>query len=174
MDWYAAVVWPSRERRVARTLLARARHLGMDEIGRTSVPLIAQSVKDKHGKPRTRLRVAMPGYVLIQMEATPEAVELVRHTSGVRGFAGTRSWEPRRLVPIPASEVDALLALASKPAPSQPPAPSVGARVRVRSGPLADRTGKVVELLSRDRAIVELDFGGPVEIPIDALTPTGR
>lgn len=170
-SWYAAVVWPNRERRVARALPARARHLGVPDVGRTLVPMLARRATGEDGKTRTRLLVAMPGYVLVEMEPTAEAVRLVRGTSGVRGFAGTRSWEPRELVPIPEGEVEALARLAWTPA-QEAFDPRAGETVRVRSGPLRDHAGTVVELLPRGRALVSLSLASravPVEIPISLL-----
>lgn len=169
-SWYAVVVWPNRERRVARALPARARHLGVHDVGRALVPMLARRVTAKDGTERTRLQVAMPGYVLVEMEPTAEAVRLVRDTSGVRGFAGTRSWEPRELVPIPEGEVEALARLAWSPAEAA--GPGAGETVRVRSGPFRGRTGTVVELLPRRRALVSLSLASrpvPVEIPISLL-----
>lgn len=179
-EFYGVVVRGNWERRVVRTIKVRANYFHLPEIVRVVVPTVPVAVRAKDGSVGTRRYPAMPGYVLVEMDATPEAVRVVRSTAGVLGFAGAvslpgerrKGWEKRPLVPIPREQVEALLERHAGMSPAAPPAPKAGSGVRVRSGPLAGQVGVVAELTGHGRALVAVETGErplPVEVDVELL-----
>lgn len=179
-EFYGVTVRGNWERRVARTIQVRATYFRLPEIVRAVVPTVPVAVRTKDDSVHARRRPAMPGYVLVEMDATPEAVRVVRSTPGVLGFAGAvslpgerqRGWEKRPLVPIPHEQVETLLERDVVLSATAPPAPKVGSGVRLRSGPLAGQIGVVTELIGQGRALVAVEAGErplPVEVDVELL-----
>jgi transcriptional antiterminator NusG len=82
------------------------------------------------------------------MDATPEAISLVRNTPGVTGFVGAQGKrEEMTLVPLSKAEVDRLLR--TEVAEAKPKAQAefqLGQMVKVVNGPLADFDGEIIEI----------------------------
>lgn len=181
-EFYGVIVRNRWERRIARTIEVRATYFHLSEIVRALVPTVAVVVRAKDGSVRTRRYPAMPGYVLVDMDPTPEAVRVVCSTAGVLGFAGAvslpgerrKGWEKRALVPIPREQVEVLLEHGAGMSAVAPSVPKAGDRVRLRSGPLAGQVGVVTEFVGHGRALVavEVETGErplPVEVDVELL-----
>ena len=84
--WYAIHTYSGHEDKVRRNLEQRRRtQTGGDSVRRIVVPT-EQTVETREGKKVEKETRVMPGYVLVQMDATPEAISLVRNTPGVTGL----------------------------------------------------------------------------------------
>ena len=179
-EFYGVIVRGKWERRIARTIEVRATYFHLPEIVRAVVPTVPVPVRAKDGSVRTRCYPAMPGYVLVEMDPTPEAVRVVRSTPGVLGYAGAvslpgerrKGWEKRPLVPIPREQVEILLEHGAGLSAPRPSVPKAGDRVRLRSGPLAGQVGVVTEFVGHGRALVAVETGErplPVEVEVELL-----
>ena len=146
--WYAIHTYSGHEDKVRRNLEQRRRtQTGGDQVRRIEVPT-EQTVETRDGKKVEKETRVMPGYVLVQMDATPEAISLVRNTPGVTGFVGAQGKrEEMTLVPLSQPEVDKLLKVeAAEAKPKQVAEFQLGQMVKVTSGPLADFDGEIIEI----------------------------
>jgi transcriptional antiterminator NusG len=84
----------------------------------------------------------MPGYVLVNMEMTDDAWNLVKNTPGVTGFVGSRN----KPVPLSAPEVDRLMHRETAERPRSRAQFQMGESVKVISGPLSDFSGEIAEI----------------------------
>ena len=104
-----------------------------------------QVIETKDGvKVQTEKR-RLPGYVLVNMDMTPDALWLVKNTPGVTGLVGGggRENEP---VPLTQIEVDRLLNVPTEAKPKVRADFTVGESVKVVQGPLSDFTGEIAEI----------------------------
>ena len=146
--WYAIHTYSGHEDKVRRNLEQRRRtQQGGDDIRRIVVPT-EQIVETRDGKKVEKESRVLPGYVLVQMDATPECVSLVRNTPGVTGFVGAQGKrEEMTLVPLGQAEVDKLLKVeAAEAKPKAVAEFALGQMVKVTSGPLADFDGEIIEI----------------------------
>ena len=146
--WYAIHTYSGHEDKVRRNLEQRRRtQEGGDSVRRIVVPT-EQTVETREGKKVEKETRVMPGYVLVQMDATPEAISLVRNTPGVTGFVGAQGKrEEMTLVPLGQAEIDKLLKVESAEAKPKAVAEfTLGQMVKVTSGPLADFDGEIIEI----------------------------
>ena len=148
--WYAIHTYSGHEDKVRRNLEQRRRtQQGGDDIRRIVVPT-EQIVETRDGKKVEKESRVLPGYVLVQMDATPECVSLVRNTPGVTGFVG-QSQKGQKPTPLSRREVETFLTAKGdgQEAPKRK-APKleyeVGEGVRVKEGPFADFSGQVAEI----------------------------
>jgi transcription termination/antitermination protein NusG len=146
--------------------------MGQRERVREVVIPTEQIVETKDGqKVQTEKRV-LPGYVLVNMDMTPDALYLVRNTPGVTGFVGgnSRDNEP---VPLSQPEVDRLLRKATEARPKTRVEFQEGESVKVIAGPLSDFTGEIAEInaeAGRLKVLVSI-FGRetPAELSFDQV-----
>ena len=146
--WYAIHTYSGHEDKVRRNLEQRRRtQQGGDDIRRIVVPT-EQIVETRDGKKVEKESRVLPGYVLVQMDATPECISLVRNTPGVTGFVGAQGKrEEMTLVPLGQAEVDKLLKVeAAEAKPKAVAEFTLGQMVKVISGPLADFDGEIIEI----------------------------
>ena len=146
--WYAIHTYSGHEDKVRRNLEQRRRtQEGGDSVRRIVVPT-EQTVETREGKKVEKETRVMPGYVLVQMDATPEAISLVRNTPGVTGFVGAQGKrEEMTLVPLGQAEIDKILKVeAAEAKPKAVAEFSLGQMVKVTSGPLADFDGEIIEI----------------------------
>jgi transcriptional antiterminator NusG len=146
--WYAIHTYSGHEDKVRRNLEQRRRtQQGGDDIRRIVVPT-EQTVETRDGKKVEKESRVLPGYVLVQTDATPECVSLVRNTPGVTGFVGAQGKrEEMTLVPLGQAEVDKLLKVeAAEAKPKAVAEFTLGQMVKVISGPLADFDGEIIEI----------------------------
>ena len=146
--WYAIHTYSGHEDKVRRNLEQRRRtQEGGDSVRRIVVPT-EQTVETREGKKVEKETRVMPGYVLVQMDATPEAISLVRNTPGVTGFVGAQGKrEEMTLVPLGQAEIDKILKVeAAEAKPKAVAEFALGQMVKVTSGPLADFDGEIIEI----------------------------
>jgi transcription termination/antitermination protein NusG len=111
----------------------------------------------------------MPGYVLVNMEMTDDAWNLVKNTPGVTGFVGSRN----KPIPLSQPEVDRLMHRETAERPRARAQFDVGETVKVISGPMSDFSGEIAEInedAQRLKILVSI-FGRetPVEVGYDQV-----
>jgi len=142
--WYVINTYSGHENKVKANLEHRIVSMGQQPRFRRVVVPTEQVIETKDGqKVQTEKRV-LPGYVLVNMDMTPDALWVVKDTPGVTGFVGSTS-DP---VPLTQAEVDRLLRTQSEARPKVRAEFSVGEQVKVISGPLSDFTGEIAEINS--------------------------
>ena len=143
--WYVINTYSGHEKKVKANLEHRLVSLGQRERVRQVVIPTEQVVETKDGQKVQTEKRRLPGYVLVNMDMTPDALWLVKNTPGVTGFVGGggRENEP---VPLTQGEVDRLLNVATEARPKVRADFTVGESVKVIAGPLSDFTGEIAEI----------------------------
>lgn len=125
--------------------------------------------KFKKGKasPDTEERRMYPGYIIVEMEPTEQAMELVNSIPGVTHLLGTK----KRPTPLDENEVQSILEqIRSGSDKTKPEVPfKQGDPVKVTNGPFSGFSGTVDEIFPdrrRIRVIVTI-FGRPTPIDLD-------
>ncbi len=140
--WYVINTYSGHEKKVKANLEHRLVSLGQRDNVREIVVPTEQVVETKDGQKVQTEKRTLPGYVLVNMDMTPDALWVVKDTPGVTGFVGS-STDP---VPLTQAEVDRLLRTHSELRPKVRAEFSVGESVKVISGPLSDFTGEIAEI----------------------------
>jgi transcriptional antiterminator NusG len=167
--WYVINTYSGHEKKVKANLEHRLVSMGQRERVRQIVIPTEQVVETKDGqKVQTEKRV-LPGYVLVNMDMTPDALWVVKDTPGVTGFVGS-SQDP---VPLSQMEVDRILRTQTEARPKVRAEFSVGEQVKVITGPLSDFTGEIAEInaeAGRVKVLVEI-FGRetPADLSFDQV-----
>jgi transcriptional antiterminator NusG len=170
--WYVVQVYSQFENRVKLALEERIKLAGLEkEFGEILIPT-EEVVEMRDGQKRKSERKFFPGYVLVHMEMSEAAWQLVRHVPRVMGFIGGSSDQP---TPISDKEVDKIMARVQegvdKPRPKTLFEP--GEVVRVTDGPFADFTGVIEEVnYEKNRLIVSVMIFGrstPVELAFNQI-----
>jgi transcription termination/antitermination protein NusG len=143
--WYVINTYSGHEKKVKANLEHRLVSMGQRERVRQVVIPTEQIVETKDGQKVQTEKRTLPGYVLVNMDMTPDALWLVKNTPGVTGFVGgsSRDNEP---VPLSQTEVDRLLHKAAEPRPRIRTEFTEGESVKVIAGPLSDFTGEIAEI----------------------------
>ena len=140
--WYVINTYSGHEKKVKANLEHRLVSLGQRDNVREIVVPTEQVVETKDGQKVQTEKRTLPGYVLVNMDMTPDALWVVKDTPGVTGFVGSSS-DP---VPLTQAEVDRLLRTHSELRPKVRAEFTVGESVKVISGPLSDFTGEIAEI----------------------------
>ena len=129
--WYVINTYSGHEKKVKANLEHRLVSLGQRENVREIVVPTEQVVETKDGQKVQTEKRTLPGYVLVNMDMTPDALWVVKDTPGVTGFVGSSS-DP---VPLTQAEVDRLLRTHSELRPKVRAEFAVGRRSRRSPGP---------------------------------------
>jgi len=176
--WYAIQTTAGHENKV-RGLLQRR----IDEdprpteerLVRQALVPVQEAVEIKNGKKVTVERKLYPGYVLVEMGLSQEALHLVNSIQGVIKFVGTGKLPQ----PLRQDEVNRLLGvaeLASDAAPKEEIPFLPGQVVEITEGPFSDFSGTVEEVLA-DKGKVKVSvslFGRPTTVELDYLQLRGH
>ncbi len=174
MRWYVVHVYSGFERRVAESITEQAAQKGLGELFEAvSVPT-EEVVEMRRGQKVSAERKFFPGYVLVKMELTDEAWQLVKNTPKVTGFLGARGR------PTPISEAEAERIIRQVQEGIERPKPSItfeiGEQVRVCDGPFTSFNGYVEEVdEERARLKVAVSIFGratPVELEYGQVEKT--
>jgi transcriptional antiterminator NusG len=169
--WYVINTYSGHEKKVKANLEHRLESMGQAERVREVVIPTEQVVETKDGQKVATEKRTLPGYVLVNMDMTPDALYLVRNTPGVTGFVGgSRDSDP---VPLSQPEVDRLMKKSTEVRPKVRAEFSPGEQVKVISGPLSDFTGEIAEINAesgRLKVLVSI-FGRetPAELSFDQV-----
>jgi transcriptional antiterminator NusG len=171
--WYAVQTYSGHENRVRQNIEHRAALEGYrDQLNQVLVPA-ETFVEIKGGKKRQTQRNLYPGYVLVEMEATDDLVNMITKLPGVAGFLPDASHP----VALDESEISEILDLVQEK--SEKPKPQiryrVGEQVKVIEGPFANFVGEVNEIdeeKSKLKVMVSI-FGRQTSVELDVLQVEG-
>ncbi len=166
-EWYVIHTYSGYENKVKANLEHRIESMDMkDKIFRVVVPTV-EEIQIKNGQRRTVQRKVFPGYVLVQMKLDDDSWYVVRNTPGVTSFVGSGS----RPLPLPDSEVKAILRQVQEEAPKVQMTLQRGQRVKIIDGPFAEFYG-VVDEVNQERGKVKVlvsFFGRETPVELDFL-----
>jgi len=176
--WYAIQTTAGHENKVRGLLAQRIAQDTRPEderlIRQALVP-VQEMVEIKNGKKVTVERKLYPGYVLVEMAMSQEALHVVNSIQGVIKFVGSG----RLPQPLRQDEVNRLLGIAEAVPESEPREEipfMVGQAVEITEGPFSDFSGVVEEVLP-DKGKVKVSvslFGRPTSVELDYLQLRGH
>ena len=167
MQWYVIRVQSGREEKVRRGLEKRIKSAGAEDIlNRVVVP--TETVSEiKGGKKRVTKKKIFPGYIMVEMEPTDEALYLIRETPGVGDFVGAHM----KPTPMEPHEVARLLGDMERQA--ETPKLKInfqkGESVKIKEGPFENFDGIVDEVYPEKglvRVIVTI-FSRPTPVELE-------
>lgn len=165
-QWYVVHTYSGFEKRVKLLLEDKVKTLNLEErIGLVLIPT-EDVVELKNGKKKVSKKKTFPGYILVNMEMDTELWHVVKSLPKVTGFVGGVT-----PVPIPESDVDAMIALAKSEAPRIASKYIKGDIVEVIDGPFSGFSGNVEEVnpeKEKVRVVVSI-FGRQTPIELDYL-----
>jgi len=141
--WYVVHVFSGSEKKVAQAITEQAATNGLeDQIDEVMVPT-EEVVELRRGVRVQSERKFFPGYILVKLELSDEAWQLVTSQPRVTGFLGGKG----KPVPITNSEAERLIKQMSEGVerPRSTITFDVGEQVRVSDGPFASFNGYVEE-----------------------------
>ncbi len=166
-QWYIVHTYSGHEQKAMRSLLDRAKSMGMEEhFDEVLIPeeTVVEMVK---GERRTSKRKYFPGYILVRMELNDETWHVVRGTPKITGFVGGNKKPP----PVSDEEVARMTEQIKEGATK--PKPKImfdeGENVRVIDGPFANFSGYVDEVMTEKekvRVMVHV-FGRATPVVLD-------
>jgi transcriptional antiterminator NusG len=167
--WYVINTYSGHENKVKHNLEHRIETMGQRQRVRQVVVPTEQVSELKDGQRISVEKRTMPGYVLVNMEMTDDAWNLVKNTPGVTGFVGSRN----KPVPLSQPEVDRMLHRETAERPRARAQFTMGETVKVISGPLSDFSGEIAEInedAAKLKVLVSI-FGRetPVEVGYDQV-----
>jgi transcriptional antiterminator NusG len=164
--WYVVHTYAGFEKRVRDSILEQASQMGLqDSITQVLMPT-EDVIEIKDGKKRTSTRKFFPGYVLVEMDMSPQSWEMIKKTPKVTGFVGGGT-QP---IPLTSEEVETLLKQidTGTAVPRQKEEFHKGDNVRIIDGPFLGFNGMVDDVdLERSRVKVLVSIfgrGTPVEL----------
>jgi transcriptional antiterminator NusG len=176
--WYAIQTTAGHENKVRGLLAQRIAQDPRPEeqklIRQALVP-IQEAVEIKSGKKVTVERKLYPGYVLVEMAMSQEALHVVNSIQGVIKFVGSG----RLPQPLRQDEVNRLLGIAEAVTEAEPREEipfMIGQAVEITEGPFSDFSGVVEEVLP-DKGKVKVSvslFGRPTSVELDYLQLRGH
>ena len=141
--WYVVHVFSGSEKKVAQAITEQAAAHGLeDQIDEVMVPT-EEVVEMRRGVRVQSERKFFPGYILVKLELSDEAWQLVTSQPRVTGFLGGKG----KPVPITDGEAERLIKQMSEGVerPRSTISFDVGEQVRVSDGPFASFNGYVEE-----------------------------
>jgi len=175
--WYAIQTTAGHENKV-RSLIQRKIEQdprAPEERGiRQALVPTQEVVEIKNGKKVTVERKIYPGYVLVEMVPTQEALHVINGIQGVIKFVG----HERLPQPLRPDEVNRLLGIADESEKEEPKEEipfMVGQAVAITEGPFTDFNGTVEEVMAdKGKVRVSLNlFGRPTSVELDYLQLKG-
>ncbi|HEY8467797.1 MAG TPA: transcription termination/antitermination protein NusG [Solirubrobacterales bacterium] len=167
--WYVINTYSGHENKVKHNLEHRVETMNARNKVRQVVVPTEQVSELKDGQRVSVEKRTMPGYVLVNMEMTDDAWNLVKNTPGVTGFVGSRN----KPIPLSQAEVDRMLHRETAERPRTKAQFQVGESVKVISGPMSDFSGEIAEInegAQKLKILVSI-FGRetPVEVGYDQV-----
>jgi transcriptional antiterminator NusG len=178
--WYVLQVYSGYEKRIEKKLR------GMVESGEFSksilqdVKILTEEITEiRDGKKRMRTKVALPGYLLVELDLPDnrwkEVCHALREVDGIAGFVGTPP--TRKPQPLHAEEARVLLARSGEIKGERVTRThtvfSAGERVKITEGPFESFTG-VIDEVNNDKTKLKVMVGifgrnTPVEVDFNQV-----
>ena len=153
-QWYIVHTYSGHENKAMQGLLERAKAMGKEEFfDEVLIPeeTVVEMVK---GAKRTSKRKYFPGYIIVRMELTDETWHIVKGTPKITGFVGG----DQKPTPISDEEVARMTQQIKEGAAK--PKPKImfdeGENVRVISGPFANFSGYIDEVMEEKEKLKEI------------------
>ena len=153
LDWYFLRVQVGREDRIRKSMVARLKQAGLDEVVPQIVVPTETVAEVRNGKRRIRKKKLYPGYLMVQMDLNDDVWFTLRETPGFGDFVGSRSTP----TPMSAEEVENVLGRmdASREQPKMSVQFQKGDRVKIKQGPFENIDG-VVEDVNPEKGTLEV------------------
>jgi len=165
--WYVIHTYSGYENKVKTNLEHRIDSMGVrDRIFQVVIPT-EEEIEIRDGQRRTVQRKVFPGYVLVEMELEDGSWYVVRNTPGVTSFVGSGNTP----MPLPESEVQAILKQMREEKPQVRVTYRKGDRVKIIDGPFAEFMGTIDEVneeKTKLRVLVSM-FGRETPVELDFL-----
>ncbi len=165
--WYIVHAYSNFENKVAEAIRETARQRGLMHLFDEILVPTERIVEVRRGRRVDTDRKFFPGYVLVKMDMTDQAISLIKNTPKVTGFLGADN------KPVAISESEAMRILQQVQdgvdRPKQTISFEVGENVRVADGPFASFNGVVEEVdeaRSRLKVAVSI-FGRPTPVELE-------
>ena len=141
--WYVVHVFSGSEKKVAQSILEQAETHGLANLIEDVMVPTEEVVEVKKGVKVQSEKKFFPGYILVKLDLTDEAWQLVTSQPRVTGFLGGKG----KPVPITDAEAERLIKQMSEGVerPRSTMTFEVGEQVRVSDGPFASFNGYVEE-----------------------------
>jgi transcriptional antiterminator NusG len=141
--WYVVHVFSGSEKKVAQAILEQAESRGLEDLVEEVMVPTEEVIEVKKGVKVQSEKKFFPGYILVKLELTDEAWQLVTSQPRVTGFLGGKG----KPVPITNGEAERLIKQVSEGVerPRSTVTFDVGEQVRVSDGPFASFNGYVEE-----------------------------
>ena len=141
--WYVVHVFSGSEKKVAQSIREQAETHGLANLIEDVMVPTEEVVEVKKGVKVQSEKKFFPGYILVKLELTDEAWQLVTSQPRVTGFLGGKG----KPVPITNAEAERLIKQMSEGVerPRSTMSFEVGEQVRVSDGPFASFNGYVEE-----------------------------
>lgn len=167
--WYVIQVYAGYEEQVKSELITRIKQAGMEnDFGDILIP--SAKLKEFFTATESTDQKLFPGYVLIEMELTPEAIRLVSSSIRVLKFLGGK--EP---IPLSKKEIEKIISSMKGEVvvTSSKPEFNEGSEVEISGGPFAGFVG-IVDKVDNDAeklTVMVSIFGRltPVELSFDQV-----
>lgn len=141
--WYVVHVFSGSEKKVAQAIREQAETRGLDDLIEDVMVPTEEVVEVKKGVKVQSEKKFFPGYILVKLDLTDEAWQLVTSQPRVTGFLGGKG----KPVPITNAEAERLIRQMSEGVerPRSTVTFDIGEQVRVADGPFASFNGFVEE-----------------------------
>jgi len=175
MRWYAVQTYAGQETKVVQYVQEFIDNGDLDGIITRVISPSQDVVQVKNGKKIKTTRKFFPGYVLIEMDGSTQAVHFVRSVNGVTDFVGvdkkSRGSVEEKILPLSKDEVSRILGQAEqgeKQQISEVPF-EIGDTVKIKDGPFKGFDGVIEEVSpekGKVKAMVSV-FGRSTPVELD-------
>ena len=167
-NWYILQAYAGYEMRVEKTIREKLKIAKLEEFVEEIFIPTEEIVRTKGGKKRKINQKYFPGYVLIQMELTPEIWHLLMNVERVSGFVGGSAKEP---LPLDEKELEGIRVQISDgfQQAAEEEEYHVGQKVMITEGPFNNFNG-VIDEISRERKKLKVlvsIFGRPTPVEVE-------
>ncbi|MDI6785178.1 MAG: transcription termination/antitermination protein NusG [bacterium] len=165
-DWYVIHTYSGYENRVKSNIEQRIKNMEVENLIKQVLIPTEEVAEVKGGKKKLSTKKFFPGYILIEMEMSDKAWQVIKNTPGVFGFIGGKD----KPIPIEDSEIETMLEnISGKGKKLRIKAQfEEGENLRVIDGPFANFVGSVAEInIKKERLKLMISVLGrstPVEL----------
>lgn len=169
MDYFVVHTYTGREQKVKQLIEAAIKNQGLSDLFGAVIVPAENVVRFRKAKRVVEERRLYPGYIIVEMEPTEEALKLINATPGVVYFL-TRKGKPVSLKKEEVAQILEQMERGKGRLKAEVPFER-GENVKVIAGPFTGFTGTVEEIFpNRDKVRVMVTiFGRPTPIEISFL-----